>query len=194
MAFPYPLDIWQAFVKKPKTVFGWPDWDEGKLSRESKKDAQRAGRQPFYSEDAERLTLRVLLDDGSGAAIEGAGVRIMVWKHHLLRDMTAILEISHEGKSLCISRVDVAPTSPHANKHWRRFNCLPEIAGSHHHPFYENALLGRQAFPPEGNLQVAVPIDEEPQSFRDFMKVVGTAFNVQGLEDLRRPPVQESML
>lgn len=132
--------------------------------------------------------------DESGAALEGAEVVLMMWRHRPLVDMTALLHVSHGGKFVCVSRVDACPEKPHINVLWRRFGCPPEIAGSHHHPFAQNASIGRKAFDPFGNLPVAYPLESEPEHLRDFLQVVEQAFKVEGLRILPPPPTQGSLL
>jgi hypothetical protein len=190
----YPLNEWGALAEGAKTLFSWPDWQSRRVYRESKKSAQVAGRLPFQSRETERYQLHVLLADTSGASIEGAALRIMVWRHRPMQDMTATLEATHQMKPVCLARLDVAPSGVHINRFWRRFKCPPTIEGSHFHPFEQNALVGRSAFDPSENLPVAVPVDPEPQSFRDFVKVIGSVFNISETEKLPTPPAQESML
>lgn len=132
--------------------------------------------------------------DDSGAAIEGAEIVLMMWRNRPLEDMTAILHTSHEGKFVCVARVDARPDKPHINAFWRRFQCPPEINGSHRHPFAQNATFGRKAFDPYANLPVAYPLDSEPEHLRDFLHVVEQAFKVDGLVNLPPPPTQGSML
>lgn len=118
----------------------------------------------------------------------------MMWRNRPLEEMTALLNVPHEGKPVCISRVDVRPDAPHANRHWRRFACPPHIDGSHVHPFEQNMALGPIAFDPLGNLPVAYPLSDEPEHLQDFLQVVELAFNVDGLTSLPPPPTQGRML
>ena len=111
-----------------------------------------------------------------------------------MQDMTALLSVTHEGKPICISRIDALPSAPHVNVHWRRFGAPSQVDVSHCHPFGENASLGRKAFDPYANLPHAVPLAEEPQHLRDFLQVVEKTFNIEGIADLPPPPTQGSML
>lgn len=185
---------WCGLVQCRKAVFGWPSWIEVPSRHESPARARRAGRTPFISHEADRCTLTVLLADETSASLEGTHLRIMAWKRRSLEDVTAILETLYEGKPTCLARVDCHPRSPHTNQHWRKFGCPATIDGSHVHRFEENARVGRDAFHPVGNLPVAYPVEEEPQSFRDFVRLVGVVFAIAGLDDLPPPPTQEGMV
>jgi len=61
-----------------------------------------------------------------------------------------------------------------------------EIDGHHVHRFEDNAKLGREAFG-AGNLPLAVPVNGRLESFRDFMRVVGEEFKIDGLDQLDPP-------
>lgn len=91
---------------------------------------------------------------------------------------------------MTIARVDAWPPDPHTNYRARRQpGCghIPlEINGHHIHRFEDNAKLGREAFG-AGNLPLAVPVNDRLQSFRDFLRVVGNEFNIDGLEKLDSP-------
>lgn len=132
--------------------------------------------------------------DATEATIEGAEILLLMWRNRLMEDMTALMNTMHEGKMVCISRVDVRPSAPHANRFWRRFGCPAHVDCSHIHPFDQNALIGRHAFDPHGNLPVAYPLEAEPEHLRDFLQVVERTFNVTGLEQLPPPPTQGSLL
>ncbi|GJD73111.1 hypothetical protein CFIICLFH_1336 [Methylobacterium goesingense] len=190
----YPLNEWASLLNESKGVFNWPDWQTPRVFVEGKRAAAKAGRSRFVSHETERCRLHVQLMDKSGASIEGAEVCLMMWRYRPMEDMSAILSVAYEGKSVCICRVDVRPAAPHINKHWRRFGGPSEINGSHVHQFSDNATLGRKAFDPFGNLPQAVPLHTEPDHLRDFLQVVERAFNVDGLTTLHPPPTQESLL
>ena len=193
-ALGYPLNEWASLALRPKALFSWPDWQTPSVFVESKAAATRAGRSRFMSHEAERCRLHVQLMDESGAALEGMELLLMMWRNRPLIDMTAALNILHEGKFICIARIDARPEKPHTNIFWRRFGCPPEIAASHHHPFAQNASIGRKAFDPYKNLPVAYPLDTEPEHLRDFLQVVEQAFKIEGLVNLPPPPTQGSLI
>lgn len=189
-----PFEAWRRLIEAPKAIFGWPGWDTSPVYQETKQSAAKAGRTRFVSRETERCRLNVQVMDNSGATLEGVEVIILMWRHRPMEDMTALFNVSHGHKPICISRVDVRPASPHPNAFWRRFKCPSEIHGSHVHPFAQNMTLGNQAFDPKGNLPVALPLDQEPQHLKDFLRVAELAFNVDGLTTLLPPPTQGSLL
>jgi hypothetical protein len=64
---------------------------------------------------------------------------------------------------------------------------LPPEVGQHHvHRFDDNAKLGRDAFG-SANLPLAAQITDRLESYRDFLRVVGTEFNIEGLDQLQPP-------
>jgi hypothetical protein len=64
-----------------------------------------------------------------------------------------------------------------------------QIVGHHIHRFEDNAKLGREAFGAgrDGNLPLAVPVNGRLESFRDFLRLVGQEFNIEGLDRLDPP-------
>jgi len=80
-----------------------------------------------------------------------------------------------------------------ARKHSALSHLPAKIDGSHVHRFADNARFGRIAFAPHDNLPVAAPLLDELISFRDFVRIVGAEFNIQGTDAIS-PPDWQSML
>jgi hypothetical protein len=64
------------------------------------------------------------------------------------------------------------------------------------HRFDDNAKYGAEAFGagPEGNLPVAEAFPNDLQSFRDFLRSVGTEFNIEGLDQFPSPPSWQGLV
>lgn len=182
------LREWGEIWRGPKSIVGWAnDWQEIKVARLTQAQATKKGTKPFRSSDAQQLEIVNLIGDANCVSIEGLRLRIQAWRERPLTDVTATLELVRGYESVCLARVDMRPTSPHVNVHWRRFKLVHEIEGSHVHPFDMNAKLGRDAFAPAGNLPVAVPLDPEPESFAEFVAMVEALFKIDGTAQLRGP-------
>jgi hypothetical protein len=98
--------------------------------------------------------------------------------------VTATLEVEGGRSFVTIARVDAWPPDPHVNALARRdpvLRRLPRIIEGHHaHRFADNARLGRRAFAPHANLPVAAPVRGKLRSFRDFARIVGEEFRIEG--------------
>lgn len=114
-----------------------------------------------------------------------------------MHEVTAILEVPGHRKFVNIARVDGWPVDPHFNVRARQHQALrhlaPVIDGSHVHRFGDNARLGVSAFAPYSNLPAAAPTPAL-NSFRDFLRIVGTEFGIDGLLDVDPPNWQELIL
>lgn len=187
------FDVWREAAEKPKVIFDWPSWEANEVVRLSKKQAGSLGHKPFRSSDAERLSLLAQLADVNGPSIEGLRLRLEAWANRPMCDLTATLELLDGAQWVCLSRVDVAPYGPHSNKDWRTLGIPPDITGSHFHAFSDNVKLGKGAFAPTGNLPAARPLGREPDSFREFVVVVGQIFNIDGSADLPCPEWQKGL-
>jgi hypothetical protein len=100
-----------------------------------------------------------------------------------------------------ISRIDAWPSDPHQNS----FKVLrkpglkefpAEIQGCHVHRFDDNVRYGAEGFGagPEGNLPVAQAFPKNLESFRDFLRSVGTEFNIEGLDEFPGPPSWQGLV
>lgn len=105
--------------------------------------------------------------------------------------MTATLEIPGGRSFVNIARVDAWPTAPHANVRARKLGGLrhvpPIVDGHHVHRFSDNARLGKDAFAPQGNLPIAVPVEQPLRSFTDFLRIVTREFRIDGLDGIEPP-------
>lgn len=176
------LRAWCDLLQDQKSLFGWPSWNDIEVTRESRKAATEAGRLPFQSDMAARTELLASLADENEVAIEDCRVRLAIWKHRPLEDITATFEVFSDERWTCISRIDFLPVSPHPNRYWRKFGLEPEVKGSHIHGCEDNARLGMEAFAPIGNLPNARGLDKEPQSFRDICRSIEDLFVISGFE------------
>lgn len=112
-----------------------------------------------------------------------------------MHEVTATLEVSgHRSRFVNIARLDAWPADPHLNVKIRRHHGLqhlpPMIDGSHVHRFEDNARLGITAFHPYSNLPAATPTPKLT-SFRDFLRIVGEEFGIDGLPGIDPPNWQE---
>lgn len=188
------LKEWEQLVSQPLSIVGWTAaWSPINMARLNKSQASRLKQKQFRSTEAQQIELLNVLGDASCTSIEGLRLRVQAWQTRPMVDVTATLELVRGHDSVCLSRVDMAPTSPHVNLHWRQFRVPPEITGSHHHPFDLNARLGRQAFAPNDNLPLAMPLESEPASFHEFAVLVQNVFGIDGVADLPRPAWNRSL-
>lgn len=181
------LEEWCDLLSQPKFIFGWPDWEKIPIAQEDKVTALTAGRVPLRSQSAQRVEILTQLQDENAIALEGVRLRLAAWAERYMEDMTTTLEVLYLERWVCISRIDFIPYAAHANKHWRRFKLPAEVNGSHIHSCQNNAKLGLEAFTPRENLPVAMPLDQEPRSFREVLSVIEKEFGVSGLADLPPP-------
>lgn len=180
------LARWRQVHDLRKTIFGWPYWERVAPRRSN-------GTIKYRSADAARQRLIVTLSDQEGVSLEGVQIRIT--SGLLIRsEVNITFEIEHRDEWVCISRMDIWPLGPHANKHWRKLGDDPEVTGSHYHSFSQNARLGRQNFKPHSNLDSATRIDPEPDSFRDTLLLIERNWNIDGAAQLPPPELQETML
>jgi hypothetical protein len=176
---------WRDIAAQRKTVEVWPQWtDPPALPSRKIGDA----RDDLRTVAGETIELLVPLSDENGVGLEGVNLRITAWPYRPHHDITATLEISGGRSYVTIARVDGWPADPHMKTRARGHpGCghIPrEIEGHHVHRFQDNAKLGREAFGAgrDGNLPLAVPVNGSLKSFRDYLRVVGEEFNIEGLE------------
>lgn len=181
---------WQKLLNEPKSIFDWPSWEPIQIAYDNRDRANPSLR----SRVAERSQLLVQLSDEHGVSIEGVRVRVVAWVNRPMEDITVTFEVLNVQNWLCISRIDIQPTGPHTNQHWRKFNLNPDVNGSHIHSFEDNVKLGREAFAPLGNLPNALPLDEEPASFREICQLVTKVFRVEAFDSLPTPEWNGSLL
>lgn len=130
------------------------------------------------------------LADEHGIGLEGVNLRLTAWPYRPQQDVTATLEVPGGRNFVVIGRIDAWPPDPHMNARARGHPAcghLPlKIDGSHVHRFADNAALGREAFG-AANLPLAAPVNGRLQSFRDFLRICGEEFNIDGLDQLDPP-------
>lgn len=180
-------------MEMPKIVFGWPGWDRPTIVRMSKAKAAKTGHKPFHSSAAQRLTMVATLGTPFGPTLD-ARLRIEVWANRPMTDLSSTLEILDGDQWICASRIDINPPGDHNNIQWRALQIPAEIRGSHIHHFADNAKLGLEAFAPIGNLPAARPVEMEPSSFREFARMIGATFVIDGVEVLDAPEWQEGFI
>jgi hypothetical protein len=152
-------------------------------------------RDELHTSAAETIEIVIPLADDSGVGIEGARLRIVAWPFRRHYDVTSTLEVTGGRSTVTIARIDAWPPDPHLNIMARRHSALshlpPIVDGSHVHRFLDNERLGRVAFAPYDNLPVAAPIpDTDLGSFRDFVRIVGIEFNIDGTGGIAAPDWQ----
>jgi len=190
---------WRQIVQRRKTLIGWPDWSPvaalptGKNVRPRRDDVRTVA--------AEVTEAVFLLADEKGTGLEGVRLRLNAWAYQRHKDVTATLEVVGGRKFVTISRVDAWPSTPHQNsyKALKRpgLKALQgELPGCHVHRFDDNVRYGAEAFGagPEGNLPVATAFPNDLQSFRDFLRSVGTEFNIDGLDEFPSPPSWQGLI
>lgn len=184
---------WRTIVERKKTIIGWPEWPAVPTLRSGPR--VKTPKDDVHTTATEETEVRFLLADENGVGLEGVRLRLCAWAFKRQCDVTATLEVVGGRSFVTISRVDAWPTSPHQNS-YKALKKLGlrgysgEIPGSHVHRFYDNVKYGAEAFGggPEGNLPVAVAFPNDLQSFRDFLRSVGTEFNIEGLDEFPGPP------
>ncbi len=190
---------WRQIVQRKKTVIGWPQWSEVAALPVGKN--VRTRRDDIHTVSAETTEVVFQLADERGTGLEGVRLRLKAWAYRRQRDVTATLEVVGGRSFVTISRIDAWPSDPHHNS----FKALKKaalrafpavIAGDHIHRFDDNAKYGAEAFGagPEGNLPVAAAFPNDLQSFRDFLRSVGTEFNIEGLDQFPSPPSWQGLV
>lgn len=183
---------WRHIIQRKKTVIGWPDWSPVAALVSGKKAQHR--RDDVRTVSAEVTAAIFLLADDKGTGLEGVRLRLNVWAYKRHEDVTATLEVVGGRNFVTISRVDAWPSVPHQNSYkalkkpgLKGFQA--ELPGCHVHRFDDNVKYGAEAFGagPEGNLPVAAAFPNNLQSFRDFLRSVGTEFNIDGLDEFPGP-------
>lgn len=98
-----------------------------------------------------------------------------------------------EGAGGTFERLDWRPIDPHNNKG----NAGPDLAwtqifGTHHHPWALNEHLRmEQAL---DDLPVAEPVEPEPATWAELLRVAAKVWKIDGLQDLPLPPWEPSLL
>jgi hypothetical protein len=178
---------WRTIATQRKIIAVWPRWTDPPVL-----PSRRVGdnKDDLRTVAAETIELLLPLADEAGIGLEGVNLRLTAWPFRKHYDVTATLEVPGGRSFVTIGRVDAWPPDPHLNVRARGHpGCghLPlEINGHHVHRFKDNAKLGRDAFG-AGNLPLAAPVTSRLQSFRDFLRVVGEEFNIDGLDQLNPP-------
>jgi hypothetical protein len=185
-------NAWPKIIEQRKTILGWPQWSPV-AALPPEKDV-RTSRADLNTVAAETTQALFGLADEHGTGLEGVRLRLSAWAYRRQRDVTATLEVPGGRSFITISRIDAWPSDPHHNSHKVRktpgLKTLPALVEeSHIHRFEDNAKCGIGAFGagPEGNLPAAVPFPNNLQSFREFLRSVGTEFNIEGLVEFPSP-------
>lgn len=179
-------DRWREIARVKKTIQAWPDW-----SWPPQQPRKKVGTSDdLNTSAAETIELTVPLADEHGVGLEGVRLVIAAWPYRKLEDITAVLQVPGGRSFTVIARMDAWAPDPHINARARNhpgLRYLPREVGRHHvHRFDDNAKLGLHAFGTE-NLPLAAPINDRLQSYRDFMRVLGAEFNIEGLDQLPPP-------
>jgi hypothetical protein len=192
-------DVWRQTVERKKTLIGWPSWSEVEpLPSNSQVNTHRDHLHTVSAEITEAL---FQLADESGTGLAGVRLRLKAWAYRRHMDVTATLEVVGGRSFVTISRVDAWPSDPHQNSFKASkkpgLKALPTLVdGCHVHRFDDNVKYGGEAFGPgpEVNLPVAVAFPNNLQSLRDFLRSVGTEFNIDGLDEFPGPPSWQVIL
>lgn len=132
-----------------------------------------------------------------GVTFQGLELRAKAYGSDPNKEVTFQIEYHPVGVKIgALSRFDWRPKSRHINKgvgpielHYRKF----ELYETHFHDFDLN-WLGHENRMRSGNLPVARPIDEDPNSFEELTILVENLFKVDGLKDISRPLWQLKLL
>jgi hypothetical protein len=180
-------------------VIGWPEWSPVAALPSGKKVRPR--RDDVHTVAAEVTEALFLLADEKGTGLEGVRLRLSAWAYKRHKDVTATLEVVGGRNFVTISRIDAWPTTPHQNSYKAikkpgLKGLQSELPGCHAHRFDDNVKYGAEAFGagPEGNLPVARAFPFDLQSFRDFLRVVGVEFNIDGLDEFPGPPSWQGLI
>jgi hypothetical protein len=183
---------WGTIATVRKTLFGWPVWPEIEHLRSG--SAVRTRRDEIRTASTEQTSAVVQLADEHGVTLEGVRLRLRAWEFSQCDDVTATLEVVGGRSFVTVARIDAWPRSPHRHsyktrKHPKLKHVAEQIDGCHVHRYAHNAVLGTEAFGPgpEGNLPVAVGIENGLRSFRDFLRTVEQEFVIDGLDGLQTP-------
>jgi len=181
--------FWRTIAEQRKSFIGWPSW--------SVTPRLRSGTKGHYDRDklrtaaAETTEAIIQLADESGVGLEGVRLRLVAWAFRMNQEVTATLEVPGGRSFVTIARVDAWPLDPHMNLLARKYSQLRhlpvQIEGCHAHRFAHNAILGRSAFAPDGNLPIAAPLPNRLQSFRDFLRTVSAEFLIDGIDGFDGP-------
>jgi hypothetical protein len=192
-------DVWRETVERKKTLISWPSWSDVQALPTGKN--VRTDRDDVHTVSGEITDALFQLADEDGTGLAGVRLRLKAWAYKRHRDVTATLEVVGGRSFVTISRVDAWPSDPHHNslkalKKPGLKTFAPIIDGCHVHRFADNVKYGGEAFGPgpEGNLPVAVAFPNDLQSFRDFLRSVGTEFNIEGLDEFPGPPSWQVIL
>lgn len=129
----------------------------------------------------------------SGATVEGLFLHGRATASEPGRDVSFILEHSPAGQSKrSIDRIDWKPIHSHSNRNIGPIEYrLQVLTGSHRHNFYEN--LTADGVLREGNLPIAIPLDDPLETFSDFIDFVAKTYKVEGLSNLPVPDWTEDL-
>jgi hypothetical protein len=144
--------------------------------------------------DSEWLSFAVPLEV-KGATL--AGFRLL--GRTMLRhpDKHVVCQLAHHpmtDQGGAISRMEWRPFTGHNNmgRGPREFRHR-EITGSHQHCFDLNWRVDQKAVR-RGILPLAVPIDPDPQNFREFLALVGKEFRISNIQRIGVPPWEASLV
>lgn len=192
-------DAWRHIVERKKAFIGWPSWPD--VPELPSGPRARLRRDDLHTVSGEITEVLFQLADEAGTGLTGVRLRLKAWAYRRQKDVTATLEVIGSRSFVTVSRVDAWPSDPHRNSYKALGksglkHLESEVDGCHVHRFADNAKYGPEAFGPgpEGNLPVAVAFPNNLQSFRDFLRSVGTEFNIDGLDEFPSPPTWQVML
>ncbi|WP_152579325.1 hypothetical protein [Bosea sp. LC85] len=142
------------------------------------------------------LKLHLALADDSGVSI--GGLSLMLEFDALGgRQGAAVLRFCDQS-NWHLGRFDFGEEETHSNRRAISQGCsgVPALVrGSHCHQFGLNERLGADAFrATTGCPPAAIPIVDDPPSFRQRMRLVSAEFNIEGLDDIPPPPFQGDLL
>jgi hypothetical protein len=130
-----------------------------------------------------------------GVVLEALALRGRARKSLADREVIFQLEYHHGqiiGGPVC--RIEWRPLSAHNNKGLGPKSLRHMIqSGSHHHRFDLNWKQSPDSVL-RGDLPIAVPLNEDPNSFRELLAVVGKEFRIRRIQSITVPPWEPSML
>lgn len=133
--------------------------------------------------------------ESDGVILEGLTLRGTARRS--LADRMVMLQMEYHapnivGGSIC--RIEWRPLSGHNNKGLgpKPFRHVLQT-GTHHHRFDLNWQRSPDAVQ-KGDLPIAVPIQNDPASFRALLALAGKEFRIKRIQLVTEPPWQPSML
>ncbi|MGD0187014.1 MAG: hypothetical protein ABSC25_17430 [Roseiarcus sp.] len=167
------VDVLEGFIAAEKTLSATPEW---------------------FVQDSEWLGFSCPLDVDH---VTISGYRICGKAMLCQADQHVILQMENHtpsGRGGAITRIEWRPMNYHNNKGLGPLEYrFREIRCSHLHPFDLNWTLDAKAVR-RGHLPIALPINPDPENFREFLALVGREFRIRDIQRVGTPPGQPQLI